>query len=50
MESSVPHPGRIIRTKGHVLRSNKFTHNVPNDDEHHLPERGRGGMAFGLYG
>ena len=36
MESGVPHAGRLIRTKGHVLRIDQLPGDVSNDDEHYI--------------
>src|SRR6266850_2025003 len=50
MESSLPNPGRIIRTFGYVLRSNKFPGHLPNDDEPHLPSTSSPRMAVSIHG
>src|SRR6266850_5670666 len=50
MESSLHDQRRLIRTYGYVLRSNKFTGHIPNDDKLSLCTRNCRTMAYDLHG
>src|SRR6266404_1596430 len=50
MESRLPNPRRTVRTNSNVLWAHKLSHNLPNDDEHHIPHRSRSRMAIRIYG
>ena len=50
MESSIPHPRRTVRTKGHVLWINQLPSNIPNDDEHYIPKGSSRRMVISLHG
>src|SRR6266436_8052612 len=50
MESRLLNPRRAVRTNSNVLWTHKLPRNLPNDDEHHIPHRGRPRMAIRIHG
>src|SRR6266403_4939781 len=50
MESHLPHSRRTVRTDSYVLRLNKLPGHLPDDDEHHLPNRSSTRLVIHLYG
>ena len=50
MESSIPYEPRPIRTNGNVLRTNKLTSDLPNNDELNIRPRNCRSMAHHLHG
>src|SRR6266478_1519214 len=50
MEGRLPNTRRFIRTNRNVLWTHEFTRHLSNDDEHHIPHRGRPRMAIRIHG
>ena len=50
MERSVPDPKRPVRTHGNVFWFNQLPGNIPDDDEHHLPNGGSKRVAICIHG
>src|ERR1700678_1858126 len=50
MEGGLPHQRRAVRADRHVFWPHELTGYLPDDDEYHLPKRGRTRMAIGLHG